>query len=239
MGVDLVLHHELLGFAASYVGLGLVVRHDELDRPAVDAAGLVDAVNGHLGADQSRLAARGSGSRQRLQRADLVWLRLPKGASPGGGHQHGRAERSCSCAPVSDRAAAGNLAAVPEFLPPILRGVLVDHGVVPLWTWWCRRAVSSVGQAAARGHPPSNLVAQCLRIAEAFCIYNERSCRAGMDRVARMSEAISGERWTRMSLRSCGLPRGTHEREVSDGVFPLPNADKVGRSRKPADKERP
>ena len=38
MDVDLVLVQELLDLAASDVGLGLVVGHDQLDRPAVDAA---------------------------------------------------------------------------------------------------------------------------------------------------------------------------------------------------------
>ena len=35
--VDLVLDHQLLRLAAPHIGLGFVVRHDELDRPAVDA----------------------------------------------------------------------------------------------------------------------------------------------------------------------------------------------------------
>ena len=38
MHVDLVLDQQLLGLAAADVGLGLVVRHDRLERPAVDAA---------------------------------------------------------------------------------------------------------------------------------------------------------------------------------------------------------
>ena len=51
----------------------------ELDRPAVDAAGLVDAVDRHLQADQRGLAAGGGRARERLQRADLVGLGLAEG----------------------------------------------------------------------------------------------------------------------------------------------------------------
>ena len=47
---------------------------DELDRPAVDAAVLVDAVDRHLQADQRGLAAGSAGARQRLLGADLVGL---------------------------------------------------------------------------------------------------------------------------------------------------------------------
>ena len=38
MHVDLVLDQQLLDLAAPDVGLRLVVRHDQLDRPTVDAA---------------------------------------------------------------------------------------------------------------------------------------------------------------------------------------------------------
>ena len=94
MGVDLVLDHQLLGLAAADVGLGFVVGDDQLDRPAVDAARLVDAVDRHLHADQRGLAAGGAGARQRLQRADLVRLGLAEGGLPRRRHQHGRAERA-------------------------------------------------------------------------------------------------------------------------------------------------
>ena len=122
--VDIVLDHELLGLAASYVGLGFVIRHDELDRPAVDAAGLVDAIDRHLRADQSRLAASGRGSGERLERADLVRLRLAEGGLPRGRHQHGGAERARA---ISDEATACHLAAVPEFIAPIRCCLVVNH----------------------------------------------------------------------------------------------------------------
>ena len=97
--VDLVLDHQLLGLAAPDVGLGLVVGDDQLDRPAVDAARLVDAVDRHLGADQRGLAAGGGGARQRLQGADLVRLGLSEGALPGRRHQHGGSQRARAAAP--------------------------------------------------------------------------------------------------------------------------------------------
>ncbi len=125
--VDLVLDHQLLGLAAADVGLGLVVGDDELDRPAIDAARLVDAVDGHLHADQRGLAAGGGRARERLQRADLVGLGLAEGGAPRRRHQHGRAERAGAGRAVSDQPAARDLAAVPEFLAPILRFLIVSH----------------------------------------------------------------------------------------------------------------
>ena len=65
---------QLLGLAAADIGLRFVVRDDQLDRPAVDAARFVDAVDRHLHADQCRLADDRGGARQRLHRADLVGL---------------------------------------------------------------------------------------------------------------------------------------------------------------------
>ena len=85
----------------------------ELDRPAVDAARLVDAVDRHLHADQRGLAAGRGGARQRLQRADLVGLGLAEGRPPRRRHQHGRAERARRYA-VADHAAARDLAAMPK-----------------------------------------------------------------------------------------------------------------------------
>ena len=67
MGVDLVLDQQLLGLAAADVGLRLVVGDHDLDRPAVDAARLVDAVDRHLQADQRGLAAGRARARQRLR----------------------------------------------------------------------------------------------------------------------------------------------------------------------------
>ncbi len=71
MGVNLVLDQELLGLAAADVRLGLVVGDHDLDRPAVDAARLVDAVHRHLQANQRGLAAGGTRAGQRLQRPIL------------------------------------------------------------------------------------------------------------------------------------------------------------------------
>ena len=82
MGVDLVLDDQLLGLAAADIGLRLVVGDDQLDRPAVDAARFVDAVDRHLHADQRGLAADRGGAGQRLQRADLVGLGLAEGGPP-------------------------------------------------------------------------------------------------------------------------------------------------------------
>ena len=82
MGVDLVFFEHLLGLAATDVRLGLVVGHDDLDRPAVDAAVLVDAVDRHLQTDQRGLAAGRAGARQRLQRADLEGLGLAESRLP-------------------------------------------------------------------------------------------------------------------------------------------------------------
>jgi hypothetical protein len=60
MGINLVLVHQLAGLAASDIGLGFIIRDDQFDRPAVYAASLVDAVHGHLHANQSRLPAGGA-----------------------------------------------------------------------------------------------------------------------------------------------------------------------------------
>ena len=127
MDVDLVLDHQLLGLAAADVGLGFVVRDHQLDRPAVDAAGLVDAVDRHLHADQRGLAAGGACARQRLQRADLVRLGLAEGGLPRRRHQHGRAQRARGGRSVADQPAARDLAAVPEFLERVVRFSLVSH----------------------------------------------------------------------------------------------------------------
>ena len=108
-------------------GFELVVGDDQLDRPAVDAARLVDAVDRHLGADQRGLAAGGGGARQRLQRADLVRLGLAEGGLPRRRHQHGRAQRARAGGAIADQAAARDLAAVPELFSPILRFLMVSH----------------------------------------------------------------------------------------------------------------
>ncbi len=60
MNVDIVFEQQFLDLAARNVGLGLVVRDHDLDRPAVDATVLVDAVDRHLQADQRGFSAERS-----------------------------------------------------------------------------------------------------------------------------------------------------------------------------------
>ena len=48
MSVDEILDDELLRLTTSYIGFGLVIRYNEFDRSAVNAARLIDAVDGHL-----------------------------------------------------------------------------------------------------------------------------------------------------------------------------------------------
>ena len=117
--VDLVLDGQLLRLAAPDIGLRFVVGDDQLDRPAVDAARLVDPVNRHLHTDQRGLAAGRAGAGERLQRADLVGLRgRAKGGPPRRGHQHRRADHTG--APAHEPPAR-QLAAVPEIVVrPIL-----------------------------------------------------------------------------------------------------------------------
>ena len=57
MNVDVVLDHHLLDLRRPTSGFEFVVGDDQLDRPAVDAAVLVDAIDGHLQADHRGLAA--------------------------------------------------------------------------------------------------------------------------------------------------------------------------------------
>ncbi len=66
MSVDIVLNEKLLDLSPRHVGLGLVVNGIDLDRTAVYAAALVDAVDGHLQADKRGLAAERSRARKRL-----------------------------------------------------------------------------------------------------------------------------------------------------------------------------
>ena len=89
--VDVVFDEQLLGFAPADVGFELVVGDQQFDGTAADAAHLVDAVDGHLRADQRGLATGRSGTRERLQRADLEGLCLAEGWAPGCRHQHGGA----------------------------------------------------------------------------------------------------------------------------------------------------
>ena len=114
--VDLVFDQELLDLAPPDVGLGLIVRDDQLDRPAIDATRLVDAVDRHLQAHQGGLAACGTRTRQGLLGPDLVRFGLAEGGLPWRRHQHGGAERASGGRAISDQAAARHLPAVPEFL---------------------------------------------------------------------------------------------------------------------------
>src|SRR5207344_3361099 len=88
LDIDLVLDDQLLRLATPDVRLGFVIGDDELDGTAVDAAGLVDAIDRHLRADQRGLAAGGGTARKRLQRTDLVRLGLAEGGLPRRRHQH-------------------------------------------------------------------------------------------------------------------------------------------------------
>ena len=114
MRVDLVLDGELLGLAPPDVGLGLVVGDDQLDGAAIDAAGLVDVVHGHLGADERGLSACRGRSGQGLHGADLERLGLAEGVSPPRGHRHRRAEGARGGRGESEEPAPRGLAAVPE-----------------------------------------------------------------------------------------------------------------------------
>ena len=86
MNVDIVLDQQLLDLAAGDVGLGLVVGDHDLDRPAIDAAVLVDAVDRHLQADQRGLAAERAARRRAAapSRSCTAWP-APKAACHGAG----------------------------------------------------------------------------------------------------------------------------------------------------------
>jgi hypothetical protein len=109
--VNLVLDDELFRLTAADIGLRLIVSDQELNRPAVDAAGFIDAVGGHLHADERGLATYGSSTRKRLYGADLVRLGLAESGSPRRRRQYGCAQHAPA---PSDQAATGHLAAVPE-----------------------------------------------------------------------------------------------------------------------------
>ena len=88
---------------------------------------LVDAVDGHLRADQGGLAAGRSGAGERLQGADLVGLRLAEGCAPRRRHQHGGAQGAGGRRAVAEEPAARGLAAVPEVLGPVLLFPILSH----------------------------------------------------------------------------------------------------------------
>ncbi len=124
MGVDIVLLHELLALLPCDCRRAFVVDDVEFDRPAVDAAALVDAVGRHLQSDHRGLAAGGAGAGQRLLGADLVGFFGAKGGAPRGRDQHHGADRAA--APADDTA-AGDLAAVPDVFSPLLFFPLLSH----------------------------------------------------------------------------------------------------------------
>src|SRR5207244_3146272 len=111
--VDLVLHEELLHLAAADIRLGLVVGHDRLQRPAVDASRLVDPVDGHHRSHQGRLSAGRGDAGERLHDPDLVGLRLAERLAPRRRNQHGRAERGGGRGRQSEKAPPRGLAAPP------------------------------------------------------------------------------------------------------------------------------
>src|SRR5258708_5983271 len=100
--VNLVLDDELFRLTAANIGLRLIVSDQELNRPAVDDAGFIDSVRGHLHADERGLAAHGSSTGKRLYRADLIRLGLAKSGSPRRRHQYGCAQHAAT---PSDQAA--------------------------------------------------------------------------------------------------------------------------------------
>ncbi len=116
--VDLVLEGELLRLTTPDVGLGFVVDHDGLDRPAVHAPALVDALHRHDRADQRRLAAGGGGAGERLHHAHLVGLGLPERLAPRRRHQDGSAQRTGRRRAHAEKRAARRLAAPPELFGP-------------------------------------------------------------------------------------------------------------------------
>src|SRR4029453_12098339 len=70
--VNLVLENNILRLAAPDVGRRLVVGDDQLDGASVDAARLVDPLDGHLRADQGGLPARRARAGERLAGGELV-----------------------------------------------------------------------------------------------------------------------------------------------------------------------
>ncbi len=128
--IDIVFDQQLLSFPAPDVGLGLIVRNHRLERPAIDAARCVDAVDRHLQSDHRGLATERSRAGQRLQRADLVGSCRAECRTPRRRYQHGRAQHAAAPA---DECAAGHLAAVPDVLRPPFFFPFFSHRVSSLW----------------------------------------------------------------------------------------------------------
>ena len=120
----------------------------ELDRPAVDAARLVDAVDRHLHADQRGLAAGGARrpTAAAACRSCRAWPgRRPPATAPAPAWWRRARRRS----PRRIRAAAArDLAAVPEVLRPLLLFPVLRHGLsslvpcrsLPRSDWHCQDA---------------------------------------------------------------------------------------------------
>ena len=120
----------------------------DLDRPAVDAAVLVDAVDRHLQADQRGLAAGSAGARERLLRADLVGLGLAecRAAMAPAPASSRRARRR----PQPTTRAARHLAAVPEVLRPLFFFPLFSHRESSLWISLAPIATRACGAVCKR-----------------------------------------------------------------------------------------
>src|SRR5262249_20034091 len=106
------------GLAPADVGLRLVIGDQELDRPTVDAAALVDAVDRHLDADQRGLAARGRRARQGLERPDLEGLGLTERLPPRSRRQHSRPQVARRPGGQTEEAPPRRLAAPPHVARP-------------------------------------------------------------------------------------------------------------------------
>src|SRR6266508_3645934 len=144
--VDLVLEDELLGLAAAHVWLRLVVGNHQLDGATVDAARLVDPLDGHLGADQRGLAAGRGSAGERLENADLVRFGLPECLPPRRRNQHGRAEGAGRRRREREELPPGRLAAPPHVLrpgfvvPALCHSFVLPGRVFPIYTNWSDRA---------------------------------------------------------------------------------------------------
>src|SRR5262249_33026298 len=122
--VDLDIVDQLLRLAAGDVGLRLIIGDHKLKRPAVDAAGFVDAIDRHRDADQRGLAAGSPGARKRLYGADLVWPGLAESRAPRRRHQYGCAQHAGA---PPDQVAAGHLAPVPELACFLVVVLIITH----------------------------------------------------------------------------------------------------------------
>jgi len=128
-GVDPVFFDQLLSLAAADIRFGFVIGDDQLDRPAVDAARFVDAVDGHLDAHHGRFADDRSGAGQRLHRADLVGLGLGEGDAPRRRQDRRAKGNRTPCRAPSQKPPACNPASAAERL-----GIRIvrHHSILPV-----------------------------------------------------------------------------------------------------------